>query len=250
MISTLLYLFAAGLLAGAMNSLAGGGTFVTLPAMIAAGLPSVAANASSTVALWPGAVIGAWTYFTGLRPICGVSPWPMLILTVVGGLVGSLLLLWTPSSAFDVVLPWLLLLATLALAFGRRVGEMLQGRLRSMTPLVLIAQFVLGIYGGYFGGAIGLMMVAAWSLFGQTDLKGLNGPRMMLVTSANTVALLAFILAGAVRWPQTLPMAAGGLIGGYAGARIGARLPHGVVRAITIAATAAITVVFFVRAYR
>ncbi len=247
---SLLPLFGAGLLAGAMNSLAGGGTFVTLPALIAAGLPSVAANASSTVALWPGAVVGALSYHTGLRPICGVGAWPLLAITVAGGVLGSLLLLWTPSSAFDVALPWLLLLATLALAFGRRVGAALQGRLRSLTPLVLAVQFGLGVYGGYFGGAVGLMMIAAWSLFGETDVKALNGPRMMMVTAANTVALLAFVAAGAVWWAQALPVLAGGIVGGFVGARLGRWLPADVVRVVTIAATAAITAVFFVRVYR
>ena len=247
---TSLLLFGAGLLAGAMNSLAGGGTFVSLPAMIAAGVPSVQANASSTAALWPGAVIGASTYFDGLRRICGVGPWPMLAVTVLGGVVGSLLLLWTPSSAFDVVLPWLLLLATLALAFGRRVGAALQGVMHRLTALVILVQFALGVYGGYFGGAVGLMMVAVWSLFGETDTKSLHGPRMLLVTAANTVAVIAFVAAGAVRWPQTLPMLAGGMLGGFAGARLGRRLPAAVVRVVTIGATAAITAVFFIRAYR
>ena len=150
-----------------------------------------------------GSAAGAWTYYAGLPRVCGVPPWPMLLVTVVGGIVGSLLLLWTPSSAFDLVLPWLLLLATAALAFGRRVGLMLQGRLDRLRPLVLAVQFALGIYGGYFGGAVGLMMVAAWSLFGEADVKTLNGPRMLLVTAANTVALIVFIAAGAVagrRW--------------------------------------------------
>lgn len=248
--STLVLLFGAGLLAGAMNSLAGGGTFVTLPALILAGVPSVAANTSSTAALWPGAVVGASTYYNGLRAVCGVGPRPMLAVTIVGGGVGSLLLLWTPSSSFDVLLPWLLLLATLALAFGRRIGAALQGRMRSLGALVLCTQFALGVYGGYFGGAVGLMMVAAWSLLGETDLKALNGPRMMLVTSANTVAVLVFIAAGAISWPQTLPVLAGGILGGFAGARLGRWLPGGVVRVVTLVATAAITCVFFARAYR
>jgi uncharacterized membrane protein YfcA len=246
---TLLLLFGAGLLAGAMNSLAGGGSFVTLPALIGVGVPSVEANASSTVALWPGGAAGAWTYFVGLRPVCRVGPWPMLAVTIVGSVLGSLLLLWTPSSAFDVVLPWLLLLATLAMAFGRRVGAALQGLLRSLTPLVLVAQFALGVYGGYFGGAVGLMMVAAWSLFGESEVKSLNAPRTLFVTAANSVATLAFVAAGAVRWPQTLPMLAGGLLGGFAGARLGRRLPGNAVRTLTLFTTAAITCVFFVRAY-
>src|SRR5579875_2373797 len=161
-----LLLFGAGLMAGAMNALAGGGSFVTLPALIAAGLPSVQANASSTVALWPGGAASAWTYHERFRPVCGVAAWPMVIATLSGGLAGSLLLLWTSSAAFNVILPWLLLLATLALAFGRRIGAAWQGQLWGRAGPILFAQFGLGLYGGYFGGAVGLMMVATWVLFG------------------------------------------------------------------------------------
>lgn len=247
--TSLLPLVAAGLLAGAMNALAGGGSFVTLPALIAAGVPSVQANASSTVALWPGGAASAWTYHERFGPVCGAAALPMLAVTLGGGLVGSLLLLWTPSAAFDVILPWLLLLATVALAFGRTVGAALRGRLHGRAGPVLLAQFGLGLYGGYFGGAVGLMMVAMWSLLGESDIKALNGPRTLLVSAANTVAVLAFILAGAVRWPPTLAMLAGGLIGGVAGARLGRVVPARVTRWLTLCWTTAITCVFFVRAY-
>ncbi len=247
--SPLLPLFAAGLLAGAMNALAGGGSFVTLPALIAAGLPSVQANASSTVALWPGGAASAWTYHERFRTVCGVAARPMLATTLAGGLAGSLLLLWTPSAAFDVILPWLLLLATIALAFGRRAGAALRGRLRGRTAPVLLAQFGLGVYGGYFGGAVGLMMVAVWVLLGESDIKALNAPRTLLVSAANTVAVLAFVLAGAVRWPQTLAMLVGGLLGGVAGARLGRVVAPNVTRLLTLCWTTAITGVFFARAY-
>jgi len=244
-----LLLFGAGLLAGTMNALAGGGSFVMLPALIAVGVPSVQANASSTVALWPGSAASVWIYHPGMRPLCGVAARPMLAVTLAGGLAGSLFLLCTPSSAFDAVLPWLMLLATMALIFGRRIGAALQGQLPRRTGLVLAAQFGLGVYGGYFGGAVGLMMVAVWSLLGESDIKGLNGPRTLLVTAANTVAVLTFVAAGAVRWPQTLIALAGGLLGGIAGARLGRVAPTGITRAMTICFTAGVTVVFFVRAH-
>ncbi|HEY6432117.1 MAG TPA: sulfite exporter TauE/SafE family protein [Acetobacteraceae bacterium] len=245
----LLPLFAAGLLAGAMNALAGGGSFVTLPAMIAAGLPSVTANASSTVALWPGGAASAWTYHERLAPVCDVPAKAMVAATLVGGLLGSLLLLWTPSSDFDVILPWLLLLATLALAFGRRIGTAMRGRFRIGAAPVLVVQFILGIYGGYFGGAIGLMMVATWSLLGERDIKRLNGPRTLLVSIANSAAVVTFIIAGAVRWQQTLLVLAGGLLGGILGARLGRIAPPGATRVLTLCWTAAITCTFFIRAY-
>ena len=245
----LLLLSCAGLLAGAMNALAGGGTFVTLPALIAAGVPSVQANASSTVALYPGGIASAWTYHERLGEVAGLPVRRLLVVTLAGGLVGGVLLLCTPGAAFDLILPWLLLIATLALAFGRRVGAVLRGRLRVRARPVLLMQFLLGIYGGYFGGAIGLMMVAFWCVLGERDIKALNAPRTLLVSAANTIAMLIFVLAGAVRWPQALVLLAGGVVGGYGGARLGRVLPAGLVRALTLCATAGITAVFFARAY-
>lgn len=245
--SPILLLLGAGLLAGAMNALAGGGSFVTLPALIAIGIPSVQANASSTVALWPGGAASAWSYHTTSRPLCGVPLRHMLAVTLAGGLAGSLLLLWTSSAAFDRVLPWLMLLAALALAFGRRVGARLPVWGAGRAGLVLAAQFGLGVYGGYFGGAVGLMMMALWSVLGDSEVKSLNGPRTLLVTVANSVAVLIFVMAGAVRWPQTLAMLAGGLVGGILGARLGRVVPANVTRVLTVGYTFAMTILFFIR---
>lgn len=247
--ATLVWLFAAGMLAGAMNALAGGGSFVALPAMIAAGLGSVQANASSTVALWPGGAAGAWTYHQRLGPVCAVPFAPLAAVTLAGGLVGSLLLLWTPAAEFDLALPWLLLAATVAFAFSRSAAAVLAGRLRGRMGPVLAVQFGLGTYAGYFGGAAGLMMLAAWSVLGETDVQRLNGPRTLLISVANSVAAVAFIVAGAVRWPETVAMLAGGLAGGVAGARLGRLLPARVARLGTLCWTVAVTLAFFVRAY-
>jgi len=243
-------LVGAGFVAGAMNALAGGGSFVSLPAFIGAGIPSVQANASSTVALFPGGLASAWTYHKRLGSVCGVGMPRLLVATVVGGLAGGLLLLWTPTAVFNLVLPWLLLLATLAMTFARRIGAALRGRLRIGAGAVLAVQSVLGVYGGYFGGAVGLMMVACWSVIGEADIKALNAPRTLLVSATNAVAALTFILARAVRWPETLAALAGGLLGGYVGARLGRTLPPGLTRAVTLACTAGITAVFFIRSYR
>jgi uncharacterized protein len=244
----LLLLGGAGLLAGAMNALAGGGSFVTLPALIAAGVPSVAANASSTVALYPGGLASAWVYRQGLSEICGVPVRPMLAVTLAGGLAGSLLLLWTPSSAFDLILPWLLLVATLALAFGPRIAPWLQSRVQIGAGPILVLQFALGVYGGYFGGAVGLMMIAAWSLLAGADLKQLNPPRTLMVSAANTIAVLCFVVAGAVRWRETVVLAVAAVIGGYLGAHLGRRLDARLVRAATITLSVVMTILFFLRA--
>lgn len=147
-------IFGSGLLAGAMNALAGGGTFVALPALISVGVPSVMANASSTVGLFPGTAASAWAYRDGLAPIGAVSLRSLLFVTAIGGAIGALLLMSTPSTLFDSVLRWLLLIATLTLTFGRHVGEFLRRRWHIRPAAVLVIQFVLGIYGGYFGGAL------------------------------------------------------------------------------------------------
>ena len=240
----------AGLLAGAMNALAGGGSFVSLPALIAAGVPSVAANASSTVALFPGGAASAWAYRDWLGPPVGsVSLRALLPATLAGGVIGAVLLLWTPIRTFDLVLPWLLLLAALALGFGRQLGARLRQRWRVRPAAVLAAQFALAVYGGYFGGAVGIMMMAVWGLLDGSDLKNLNAPRTLLVTAANAMAVLIFILAQAVYWRETAPMLVAATLGGYGGAQIGRRAPAKAIRAGTVLLTAAITLAFFARAY-
>lgn len=244
-----LLLAGAGFLAGAMNALAGGGSFVSLPAMIAAGVPSVNANASSTVALFPGGMTSVWVYRDGLREVCGVPLRPTIIATLLGGIAGSLLLLWTPSRLFDRALPWLLLTATLMLIFGRHIGPMLRQRITVGLPAVLTLQFVLGIYSGYFGGAVGLMMMAAWSILDSADVKMLNAPRTLMVSAANGIAVLIFAALGAVWWRETALLGLGALIGGWAGAHLGRRLAPAFIRAATLTLAIATTVAFFVRAY-
>lgn len=239
----------AGLVAGAMNALAGGGSFVSLPALIAAGVPPVQANASSTVALFPGGLASAWAYRDGLGPVGSVALRGLLIVTLIGGLVGAILLLWTPSTTFTFVLPWLLLLASLSLAFGRTLGEVLRRHHHIGPKAVLSIQFALGVYGGYFGGAVGIMMIAIWGLLDSRDLKSLNAPRTLFVSAANAIAVLTFMLAHAVHWPQTLAMLVAAIAGGYGGAHIGRRAPPKVVRAGTLLVTACITLAFFARTY-
>lgn len=239
----------AGLIAGTMNALAGGGSFVTLPALISIGLPSVPANASSTVGLFPGTAASTWAYRDSLGPIGSISLRPLLVVTIVGGAIGAVLLLSTPSKTFDFFLPWLLLFATLTLAFGRQLGERLRRRWHIRPWAVIGVQFVLGIYGGYFGGAIGLMMTAIWRLLDTRDIKSLNGPRTLMVTAANTMAVLIFIAAHAVRWTQTLELLVGALIGGYCGALVGRRAPSSWIRAGTLVIASSITVLFFARTY-
>jgi uncharacterized membrane protein YfcA len=247
--SPLFVVAGAGLIAGMMNALAGGGSFVTLPALIAAGVPSVNANTSSTVALFPGQLMSAWTYRDGLGPIGSVPLRSLVIATFVGGALGAVLLLRTPIKTFDLVLPWLLAIATVTLALGSRLGEMLRRRWRIGAAAVLMVQFCLGVYGGYFGGGVGIMMMAVWSLLSERTLKSFNAPRTLLVSAANTIAVLIFIAAQSVHWREALVMLVAATLGGYCGAQIGRRAPAGVVRAGTLLLSVSITLAFFVRAY-
>jgi hypothetical protein len=232
-----------------MNALAGGGSFVGLPAMIAVGVPSVAANASSTVSLYPGGLASIWVYRREHGPVSGVPLPVMALITVVGGLLGAVILLKTPAAVFDGVLPWLMLVATLALAFARPLGEALRRRRPIGRAAILAGQFVLGVYGGYFGGGVGLMMMAFWGLTSGVDLKALQAPRTLLVVAANTAAIAYFALSGAVQWDKVLWLGPAALVGGYLGAHLGKRLSARYVRWATLAFATAITALFFWRAY-
>ena len=247
-------LLLAGFLAGSMNAIAGGGSFVSFPALVAAGVPAVAANASSTVALVPGTLASAWAYTTGphrigLAGFGGLNFRALLAASLAGGLAGALLLLSTPAATFDAVIPWLLLLATIAFATGGRIGPALRRRLRMGRRTALAVQFVLGVYGGYFGGAVGIMTMAAWSLLDRVELKAMNPARTLLVSAMNTVAVACFVLAGQVWWGPALCVLVGALAGGYAGARLGQRLSPSVTRAVVTLVTVGMTAAFFLRAY-
>jgi hypothetical protein len=245
----LILLSAAGLLAGAMNAIAGGGSFVTFPAMVFVGLPAVVANASSTVALFPGTIASTWAYRPDLASVGDIRLRAMLPVSVAGGFCGALLLLFTPAHLFDMVIPWLLLLATLTFAFGAQAGAALRRAVRIGPATLLAVQFVISLYGGYFGGAVGLMMMAAWGLLtASVNLKAMAPARTLLVSAANGAAVLLFIASGVVRWPQTLALLVGAVPGGYGGARLGRVLPPALVRGFVLLLTAAITIVFFRRA--
>jgi hypothetical protein len=193
--------------------------------------------------------MSAWTYRDGLGPIGSVRLRSLLIATFIGGALGAVLLLRTPVETFDLVLPWLLAIATVALAIGSRLGEILRRHWRISAAAVLVVQFCLGIYGGYFGGGVGIMMMAVWSLLGERTLKSFNAPRTLLISAANVIAVLIFIAAQSVRWREASVMLVAATLGGYCGALIGRRAPAAMVRAGTLLLSISITAAFFVRAY-
>ncbi len=239
----------AGVVGGAMNALAGGGTFATMPALLAIGMPANIANATSNLALMPGAAASAWTFRDELRPVGGLSVRMLAGITFAAGLTGSALLVATPAAAFDMIVPWLLLIAFLAIAFGGRLSEWLRQRVTIGRTTLFVAQVLLGTYGGYFGGGVGIMTTATYGLLAGETPRTMFAPRTLMLTTANFAAALVFMLSGLIRWDACVPMLAGGLVGGWLGAHLGKRLPDGVVRWWTMLVTAATTGVFFWRAY-
>jgi len=239
----------AGIVGGAMNALAGGGTFATLPALIALGLPSNVANATSNVALLPGAGASAFAYRDELAPVAGLSVRTLAIITFAGGLIGSVLLAVTPSRAFDLIIPWLLLFAFAVMCFGKSASDWLHARVTIGRPTLIATQSLLGIYGGYFGGGVGLITTAVYGLLAGAHPRSLFAIRTLMLATANLAAAFVFIATGLVKWWACLPMLLGGIIGGWLGAKLGKRLPLWLVRAWTLLITGATTLVFFVRAY-
>jgi uncharacterized membrane protein YfcA len=243
----LLILALASLGAGAINSIAGGGSFLTFPALVYAGVPSVLASASSTVALLPATGVSAWTFRRELKGLPDVGmPW-LIGSGLAGGIVGGLLLFVTPSHIFDHIVPWLLGLATIVFASGRQLAAAVK-RLGKVGPKTLIAvHFVLGIYAGYFGGAVGFLILALYTLFGMTDLHAMNALRAVMGGLMNASAVVVFIVTGSVAWQQTLIVMASAMIGGYIGARIARATNQQRLRQIIIGIGAIMTVVFFIR---
>jgi hypothetical protein len=243
-----LLLVIAALAAGLINSVAGGGMFLTFPALVFTGVPSIIANASSTTAIIPGILASAWAYREDFRKSENFPFLPLLIVSVAGGIVGALLLLYTPQRTFDSVIPWLMLAATLLFTFGANITPILK-RAVHIGPVAVVIQFFIAIYGGYFGGAIGIVMLATWTVFGLTDIHVMNANRTLMGAAANSVAALLFILVRKIWWPQTLVMLVAAILGGYIGARTARKVDPRYIRALVTVVSAGITVAFFLRGH-
>jgi uncharacterized membrane protein YfcA len=243
--SRLLLVIAAAALGGAVNAIAGGGTLLTFPALVALGIPPIVANATSTVALWPGAVSSWWGYRALLA---GMREWVVRFAgpSVVGGLVGAWLLLRTPPERFDALVPWLVLGATMLFVIQRPLMERLRptsavapsedaDRAVRPTPALLAFQFLVAVYGGYFGAGIGILMLAGLGFMGFRNIHRMNGLKNWGGLCANAVAAATFATSGLVRWPVALAMAVGAIAGGYGGSRIAQRVPQAWVRRAIIA---------------
>jgi uncharacterized membrane protein YfcA len=246
---TYLLLAGAAFVAGIMNAVAGGGTFVTFPTLVFTGVPSVVANASNTVALSPAFFASAWAYRHDFQNFEKVSFKAMTAVSLVGGVIGAVLLLRTSESTFDIIVPWLLLAATLIFAFGPRITPRLQ-QLFTIGPAALLSiQFLIGIYGGYFGGAAGIIMLAVYSLYGLTNLNTMNATKTLLAGLINGIAVVIFAVGGKVVWPQTLVMLVAATLGGYYGARVARLMNPKWLRAGVVVISVSVTVAFFVRQF-
>ena len=247
---------AGAFVAGGMNAMAGGGTFFSFPALLAAGVPPVAANASNTVALWPASFSSAWAYRREIRRH-GRMAVLLAFVSLLGGLSGGLLLLATSNEAFSALIPWLLLLATTLFAFSAQVSRGVAWLKRWLGlgadrahPGSLggaVFQFFVAIYGGFFGAGLGILTLAALAIQGFEDIQDLNALKNLSSAVNYTTAAATFIVAGAVSWPHTLVMLVTALAGGYAGASPARRLPSIWLKRLIIVVGATLTVVYFAK---
>ena len=251
-LETGVFLFIAGVLGGALNAVAGGGSFIAFPALLFTGVPPIPANATNTVALWTGVTASGRAFRERLDVPRRVMI-PLLVTSFIGGLAGAILLIKTPAHTFMKVLPWLMLGATLLFVFGKRLsrGRSSVAHDASMAAIAGATFFELfvAIYGGYFGGGVGIVNLAMLSAVGMTDIHAMNALKSILGMAINGIAVLVFIVKGAVFWPQAAVMIGGAVVGGYFGAHYSMKLPQAWVRWFVILTGAGMSVYFFVRAY-
>jgi len=246
-------LFAAAILAGTMNSVAGGGSFFTFPALIFTGVLPIPANATNTVAVWPGSVASVFSYRRRLPKSARIMI-PMITISLVGGTVGALVLLRTPQATFMRLVPYLFGMATLLFAFGRRLTSKLGQVVKRTGPPtwrmlagLTLVQFLIALYGGFFGGGIGILMLALLEIIRIEDIHAMNGLKALLGSSINGAAVVTFILARQVEWPQAVLMIVGAVAGGYGGAHYAQKIDPRWVRATVICVGTGMTLYFLWR---
>lgn len=270
-------LFFAAFVGGALNSVAGGGAFLTLPALLFVGVPAVAANATSTFAMWPASLASAFAY---RGEIARAGHWMVRLgaISLVGGLLGGLLLVGTSDESFVRLLPWLMLVSAVTFSFGSRITAWAHARRAvdaaaadarervdgpvAMAPVAghdggihnvhvplwtLPLQLVIAVYGGYFGGGMGIMMLAAMAVAGMTDIHEMNAVKVLLAIAINGVALATFVASGSIAWAPGIVMVLGGVCGGYTGASLARRVDGASVRVLVIAVAWGMTLYFFLR---
>ena len=245
-------LFFAALAAGAINSVAGGGSFISFPALLFIGIPPVNANATNTVALWPGQPASVWAYRGEMRNISRQTLLPLTITGIIGGIAGAYVLLITPQTTFLHLVPWLLLAATVIFMLSGRIAQWLGQRhaqphaaFTSVHGITL--QLLLAFYLGYFGAGAGILMLAMLALLGMDNIHAMNALKAWLTAVSNGVAMLLFIFHRAVYWPEAIVMVVGSVLGGYFGAYFAQKTKPSHVRLIVIVIGFGMTAYFFAR---
>lgn len=239
-------IFIAGLWAGLQNSLAGGGSFITLPVLILTGMTPLAANITSTVALFPGQVTAG---LAGRRLVSGAGAfpfWGLLVVSIIGGAVGGLLLLNTPSSVFSHLVPWLVLFATGVFAWGSFLRKPGDTAVHLGTVGTAMTQFVIAIYGGYFGGGIGFLMMAALTMAGLT-IRQAGATKNALAGVMNASAVVLFVTSPQVHWQQAIVLGAGAVIGGLVGSAALHRINERVLRIAIVCIGICLTIGLFLK---
>jgi uncharacterized membrane protein YfcA len=242
------FLFIAGYLSGIVNAMAGGGTFITFGAMSLLGTPPILANATSSVTQFPGYITSTLAYWSDIKKFWR-GALVLCVISAVGALGGSLILLALDNASFKILVPWLLLAATALFAAGpwlkpkpKAGGEAKVGSLAGS-----IVQFFTAIYGGFFGAGMGVMMLATLGLTEGGDYHRLNALKNMLAMVIASLAIVVFIAGGVVAWPEAFVMIPGAALGGYSGVWIAKRVPQGVVRALVIAVGLFLAIYYFVK---
>lgn len=240
-----LAVFSAAVVAGAINAVAGGGSLISFPVLIWLGVPSITANATNTVAIWPGSLGSAWGYRRELRH-ADRSLAALMVPSFAGGLLGAALLYRTPTDVFDRLVPALIFFATCLFM----AQEPLQRRFNlahTHRAWAFIFQFAVGLYGGYFGAGIGILMLAALSLLGYSNIHQMNGIKNLLAVCINGIAAIYFIVAGIVSWPDAVVMAVGAVLGGVGGATLAQRSTQQTVRRVVVVIGFAMTLSLMLR---
>lgn len=253
--SQLVTLFFVAIIAGTLNSVAGGGSFFTVPTMIFSGILPVLANTTSTVGLWTGTAASIGAYRRELAQVRLKIMVLLVSISLVGGILGAILLLHTPQGTFILLLPYLMLSATLLFTFSGLITKKLHARsieeqahLSVSTMIgVAIAQFMIAIYVGYFGGGGAILTLAILALMGMKNIHSMNALKVLLATSINGVAVIIFIIANAVLWPQAISLIIGATIGGYNGAYFARKIEQKRIRYTVMVVSFAMTIYFFVR---
>jgi uncharacterized protein len=247
-----IFLFGTAFIGGGLNAVAGGGSFITFPALIFTGMLPIAANATNNTAMWVAGLASASAYRQDLD-IKGRSLLVLSITSLVGGAIGAILLLFTSPDIFKKLIPYLLLLATVVFIFGEAIKTWVQTIRQSSSseppPIatLIVAQLAISIYGGFFGAGIGILMLATLTFSGIKNIHAMNALKAFLATCINGIAIIPFMFAGLIAWQQALLMAVGGCLGGYAIARVARKIQPQIIRRFVAIVAIGMTTYFFIR---